>query len=54
MMSKNFWDNTKEESWLKQARNEVLTAFNAGDKKLKPSWQEMFTDVYKFIPPHLK
>lgn len=54
MMSKNIWNNEKEEKWLKQARNDVLTAFNAGEKKLKPSWKEMFTDVYKYMPPHLK
>lgn len=54
MISKNMWDNEKGNMWLEQARDEVLKAFSAGEKKLKPTWTEMFTDVYKYVPSHLK
>lgn len=54
MVSEGIWNQQKEDSWLKQARNDVLKAFNAGEKKMKPNWKEMFTDVYKYIPPHLQ
>ena len=33
---------------------QVMTAFAKAEKKLKPRWQEMFTDVYHDVPPHLK
>lgn len=54
MISKCIWNEHKEDMWLKEARSEVLAAFNAGERKLKPHWKEMFTDVYKYMPPHLK
>lgn len=54
MISRKIWDNVKEEIWLKQARQEVLEAFNKGEKKRKPNWNEMFTDVYQYMPQNLK
>ena len=35
-------------------RKEVMSAFSAAEKKLKPKVSEMFTDVYHDIPPHLQ
>lgn len=33
---------------------QVMTAFAKAEKKLKPRWQEMFTDVYHDVPTHLQ
>lgn len=52
--AKGLWNEDNEKTLLEQARKDVLTAFNAGEKKLKPKWTEMYEDVYKFIPPHIK
>ncbi|XP_049820083.1 2-oxoisovalerate dehydrogenase subunit alpha, mitochondrial isoform X2 [Aethina tumida] len=48
------WNDEQEKQWLTQARKDVLTAFNAGEKKLKPNWSEMFENVYKFMTRDLK
>lgn len=52
--SKGLWNEDKEKHLLEQTRNDVLIAFNAGEKKPKPKWTEMYEDVYKFLPPHIK
>jgi len=52
--AKGLWNEEKEKNLLEKARKDVLTAFNAGEKKLKPKWSEMYEDVYKFMPPHIK
>ncbi|KAF7278270.1 hypothetical protein GWI33_008626 [Rhynchophorus ferrugineus] len=52
--TKGLWNEQKEKELLTVSRKEVLTAFNAGEKKLKPKWSELYTDVYKFLPPHIK
>ncbi|CAH0552704.1 unnamed protein product [Brassicogethes aeneus] len=54
MEKKGLWDENKEKELLDQARKNVLKAFNAGEKKLKPQWTEMFEDVYKFMPKHIR
>lgn len=54
MESSGLWNENMEKEWLKQAREDVLKAFNAGEKKLKPKWVEMFEDVYKNRSPHIK
>lgn len=54
MESLGLWDENQEKEWLKQSKSSVLQAFNAGEKKLKPKWVEMFDDVYKNRPPHIK
>lgn len=33
---------------------QVLEAFARAEKKLKPNWKEMFTEVYDEIPQDLK
>ena len=35
-------------------RVQVLTAFAAAEKKQKPDWREMFTEVYDEIPKDLR
>lgn len=43
-----------EEQYLKEARKDVMTEFSKAEKRPKPAWTEMFTDVYKDVPPHIK
>ncbi|KAJ8961604.1 hypothetical protein NQ314_005921 [Rhamnusium bicolor] len=45
METRGLWSKEEEEKWAQQARKDVLTAFNAGEKKLKPKWTEMFDEV---------
>ncbi|KAK5650651.1 hypothetical protein RI129_001680 [Pyrocoelia pectoralis] len=50
----SLWNEDKQKEWMKECRKNVLTVFEEGEKKVKPHWNEMFTDVYKDIPDHLK
>lgn len=43
-----------EQQYLKEARKDVMTEFSKAEKKPKPAWTEMFTDVYKEVPPHIR
>jgi len=54
LISKGLWDEAKEKEWKETARKEVMAAFSAAEKKLKPKVSEMFTDVYHDVPPHLQ
>ena len=35
-------------------KEETLSAFSDGEKQLKPHWEELFTDVYHDMPPHIR
>lgn len=39
---------------LATAKKDVLKALQEGGNKLKPEWKELFTDVYREMPQHLK
>lgn len=54
LIKKGLWSEEEEKEFLKKTRNEVMIAFAAGEKKLKPNWGECFQDVYKFMPEHIK
>lgn len=43
-----------DEQFLNEARKSVLTEFSKAEKRLKPAWTEMFTDVYKDMPSHIR
>lgn len=43
-----------DEQFLKEARKNVLTEFSKAEKRLKPAWTEMFKDVYKDVPAHIR
>lgn len=54
-MIKNDWFNEDEENaFVKEVRKQVLKQISVSEKKLKPNWNEMFTDVYAEMPEHLK
>merc|ERR1719336_3778467 len=54
LIKKGLWNEAKEAEWKESSRKEVMTAFAKAEKKSKPRWQEMFTDVYHEVPPHLQ
>uniref|UniRef100_A0AAR5PXQ6 2-oxoisovalerate dehydrogenase subunit alpha n=1 Tax=Dendroctonus ponderosae TaxID=77166 RepID=A0AAR5PXQ6_DENPD len=54
LQSKGFWSDEKETALITEAKNDILTAFSLGEQKTKHKWTEMYEDVYKFIPPHIK
>lgn len=51
---RKLWNNEKEQQWLEESKKNVMKAFGEAEKTLKPKWTEMFYDVYKDLPPHLK
>lgn len=51
---KSYWNEEMERQFLEEARKNVLTEFTAGEKRPKPVWTEVFTDVYKDMPPHIR
>jgi 2-oxoisovalerate dehydrogenase E1 component alpha subunit len=54
LIQKNLWNDTLEKEWKESSRKQVMEAFAAAEKKLKPRWQEMFEDVYDVMPPQLR
>ncbi|CAG9765218.1 unnamed protein product [Ceutorhynchus assimilis] len=52
--SKGLWNGDKEKQLLEQTKKDVMSAFSVGEKKLKPKWTEMYEDVYKFLPAHIR
>lgn len=51
---KSLWNSEKEKQWADESRKNILKEFALAEKTLKPKWTEMFNDVYKDVPPHLK
>lgn len=48
------WCQEKEQELLNSTRKEILRVLVEAEKKLKPHWKELFTDVYKEIPDHIR
>jgi 2-oxoisovalerate dehydrogenase E1 component alpha subunit len=54
MERKGWWSAEEDTETKKQARVEVLQAFNRAESLRKPPISDLFTDVYHDIPPHLQ
>lgn len=54
LQDRGLWNDSTEESFDKEAKSEVMTAFKKADKQLKPNPNFMFTDVYDKMPHRLK
>lgn len=52
--SLRLWNEEKEQELINFTRKEVLRVFAEAENKSKPHWKELFTDVYKDIPNHIK
>ncbi|XP_023342776.1 2-oxoisovalerate dehydrogenase subunit alpha, mitochondrial isoform X2 [Eurytemora carolleeae] len=51
---KGVWSEQQDKEWKDDSRKQVLQAFARAEKKLKPSWTEMFTEVYDEMPSDLR
>jgi len=51
---KGYWDAKSDKAWKDDARKQVLQAFARAEKKLKPNWKELFTEVYDEMPVDLQ
>jgi len=51
---KNIWNETMDKEWKDDTRKQVLQAFARAEKRQKPAWSEMFTEVYDVMPEDLK
>ncbi|EFX84437.1 hypothetical protein DAPPUDRAFT_301077 [Daphnia pulex] len=54
MLSKGWWGDAQEKEWKEDCKRQVMTAFARAEKKLKPNWKEIFTDVYHEMPSHIR
>jgi len=54
MVSKGIWSEQMEKEWKSESKKMVLEAFAKAEKKLKPDWRLMFTEVYDKVPEDLK
>jgi len=43
-----------EKTWKEECKRLVMTAFARSEKRLKPNWRELFTDVYDEMPAHIR
>uniref|UniRef100_A0A8D3E8L2 2-oxoisovalerate dehydrogenase subunit alpha n=1 Tax=Scophthalmus maximus TaxID=52904 RepID=A0A8D3E8L2_SCOMX len=53
MTARSWWSEDDERSWRKQSRKMVMEAFEKAEKRLKPSPELLFTDVYQEMTPNL-
>ncbi|KYO26309.1 2-oxoisovalerate dehydrogenase subunit alpha, mitochondrial [Alligator mississippiensis] len=53
MLGRGWWDEAREKAWRKESRRQVLEAFEAAERRRKPSPQLLFSDVYCDTPPGL-
>jgi 2-oxoisovalerate dehydrogenase E1 component alpha subunit len=51
--SKKLWSDKQEKEFKAKTRKEILAAFAKAEKLKKPAVVNLFTDVYKEMPPHL-
>lgn len=51
---RGWWNEDEENNFVKQTRKQILSQINLSEKKLKPDWREMFSDVYYEMPQNLK
>lgn len=54
LTNKGWWNEEEENDYVKRTRKEILSQISLSEKKLKPNWREMFSDVYHEMPVSLK
>jgi len=54
MMNRGCWDAEKETQWKVDCKKKIMSCFNKAEKKVKPNWKALFTDVYHDLPQHLQ
>ncbi|XP_064484800.1 2-oxoisovalerate dehydrogenase subunit alpha, mitochondrial-like [Ornithodoros turicata] len=54
LMDRDYWSEAEDKDWKDSCRKQVMQAIQMAEKVDKPAVQEMFTDVYKDMPPSLQ
>ncbi|XP_057390158.1 2-oxoisovalerate dehydrogenase subunit alpha, mitochondrial isoform X1 [Balaenoptera acutorostrata] len=54
LQSCGWWGDEQEKAWRKQSRKKVMEAFEQAERKLKPSPNLLFSDVYQEMPTQLR
>ncbi|XP_070171959.1 2-oxoisovalerate dehydrogenase subunit alpha, mitochondrial isoform X1 [Polyergus mexicanus] len=52
--SLGLWCQEREQELINSTKKEILRVFREAEKKSKPYWKGLFTDVYKEIPDHIR
>ncbi|KAL1455444.1 hypothetical protein WDU94_009535 [Cyamophila willieti] len=53
LLQRKLWSEEQDKELKKQSKQVVLDAIKKSESKQKPSWKEMFQDVYHDMPQHL-
>jgi len=54
MIARGCWDVSKDKAWMDGRRKDIMAAFSAAERKPKPNWRLMFTDVCEEMPTELR
>lgn len=54
LTTQSLWSDTQEAEWSSETRKAILKSFGDAEKRLKPSIDGLFSDVYAEMPEHLK
>ncbi|KAG5324564.1 ODBA dehydrogenase, partial [Acromyrmex heyeri] len=52
--SLGLWCQKREQELIDSIKKEIFHAFQEAERKSKPHWRNLFTDVYKEIPDHIR
>ncbi|XP_076235393.1 branched chain keto acid dehydrogenase E1 subunit alpha [Calliopsis andreniformis] len=52
--SLNLWSEQQERETRKLIKESILLALTNAEKEMKPCWKELFTDVYRSMPKHIR
>ncbi|XP_025074190.1 2-oxoisovalerate dehydrogenase subunit alpha, mitochondrial [Pogonomyrmex barbatus] len=52
--SLGLWCQKREQELIDSTKKEILRVFSEAESKSKPHWKNLFTDVYKEIPDHIR
>ncbi|CAK9822900.1 2-oxoisovalerate dehydrogenase subunit alpha, mitochondrial [Anthophora retusa] len=52
--SVGLWCEQREQELNKSVKSSILLAFTKAEKEFKPCWKELFTDVYRTMPKHIR
>ncbi|KAL0108645.1 hypothetical protein PUN28_015242 [Cardiocondyla obscurior] len=52
--SLGLWCAKREQELTESTKKEIIHAFENAERKIKPHWKNLFTDVYKEIPDHIR
>lgn len=54
MTQLGYWDAARDKEWREQCHKRIMKAFSSAERKVKPNWRLLFSDVYHTMPPTLR